>query len=126
MCKYCGKSHKHGSCLAYGRKCNTCHKPSHFEVCCKKGKAEHVKEVECVDSSDDSSDSQFFIGSICIENSDNEVLVIDVENDNTDNDNNETSEVFSVSSGKLAVIVGMFYKNPTVLILTKRLTLVYR
>ena len=57
--------------------------------------------IECVDSSDDSSDSEFFIGSISNENSDNKVLVIDVENDNTNNDDDETSEIFSVSSEKL-------------------------
>ena len=101
MCKFCGKTHKRGSCLVCGRKCNTFHKPNHFAVCCKKDKAKHVREVECVDSSDDSSDSEFFIGSISIENSDNEVLVMDVENDNTNNYNDETSVVFSVSSEKL-------------------------
>ena len=52
----------------------------------KKVKPKHVREVECVDSPDDSSDSEYFIGSNSIEKSDNEALVIDVKNDNTDND----------------------------------------
>ena len=91
MCKFCGKTQKHGNCRN-GRKCNTCNKPNHFAVCCEKSKAKHVREVEYVDSSDESSDSEFFIGSISIENSDNEVLVLDVGNDNTDDDD-KASEV---------------------------------
>ena len=117
MCKSCVKTYKRGSCPAYGRKCNTCHKPNHFAACCKKGKAKHVREVECVYSSDDSSDSEFFIGSISFQISDDEVL--DVENGHTDNDNkasqvppqryengskndeedNKTSEVLPQNSG---------------------------
>ena len=45
MCKFCGKTHKRGSCPEYAHKCNACHKPNHFAVCGKKGKAKHVREV---------------------------------------------------------------------------------
>ena len=34
-CAYCGKTHKKGQCLAYGRTCDLCKKLHHFASVCK-------------------------------------------------------------------------------------------
>ena len=36
-CKYCGKSHNRGNCLAFGKKCQKCSKENHFKSVCKSG-----------------------------------------------------------------------------------------
>ena len=36
-CKYCGKFHNRGNCLAYGKKCQKCGKDKHFKAVCRSG-----------------------------------------------------------------------------------------
>ena len=33
-CKFCSYAHKRGSCPAYDKVCNSCHKKGHFSKCC--------------------------------------------------------------------------------------------
>ena len=60
-CKYCGGSHKHRACPAYGKTCNRCSKPNHFERVCKLSKAPQANEVT-VDQP--AEDSDFYIASL--------------------------------------------------------------
>ena len=33
-CKFCNSTHLHGNCPAYGKKCRSCKRKNHFEICC--------------------------------------------------------------------------------------------
>ena len=39
-CKYCGSSHQHRQCPAYGKNCKACGKKSHFAKKCRSGKGQ--------------------------------------------------------------------------------------
>lgn len=68
-CKRCGTKHGKRSCPAYKKKCNTCGKLGHFEVCCRSKKKIHVvhnlKDDEASSQSSNSSDTMY-IGSITV------------------------------------------------------------
>ena len=62
-CKFCAGSHARGSCPAYGQKCNRCHRNNHYAKCCTK-RVQTVEEENLRPSSDSSSNTEFYIGSI--------------------------------------------------------------
>ena len=53
LCRYCGRSHLHRQCLAYGKTCTECNKIGHFKRVCrsKKTRAVHVVEPETIQDS---------------------------------------------------------------------------
>ena len=64
-CKYCGGSHKRGSCPAYGKLCRRCNKKGHFaSVCLSKSINFVEKEVVNYDETYNEDDFSFEIGTI--------------------------------------------------------------
>ena len=63
-CKFCAGQHKRGQCPAYNKRCNNCQKLNHFAKCCTRPKLRTIKHVDADSSSEDESESEFFIGSI--------------------------------------------------------------
>ena len=78
-CKFCSYNRKRGSCPAYGKVCNSCHKKGHLSKCCVNFKRHAIKQIN-VDESKfyDSNDKHLFIGVVTseenlkLEESDNE------------------------------------------------------
>ena len=77
-CKFCSYTHKCGSCLAYDKVCNSCHKKGHFSKCCINFKRQDIKQINIDESKFYGSDDEdLFIGTI----TSNENLKFE-ENDN--------------------------------------------
>ena len=58
LCGNCGRTHQKGYCPAQGKKCNFCHKLSHFEIVCRqKRKAVFTTKP----------DSDFFVGTLDVQ-----------------------------------------------------------
>ena len=57
-CGRCGYKHEHGKCAAYGQKCKKCGRQNHFAKCCK------TKNVHSVETQDNDSSDEFFVGAI--------------------------------------------------------------
>ena len=70
-CKFCGGSHKRGECPAFGQKCRSCRSMNHFAKCCPKAKK--VQQIECESSTESfvSSDDDFYIGLITVNQAEN-------------------------------------------------------
>ena len=66
-CRYCGKIHGKGQCLAYGKICSSCGKSNHFAAVCLTSKRGKVVHVENHSESTYSEGNEFFIGSVIVE-----------------------------------------------------------
>ena len=76
--KFCSNTHKCGSCPAYNKICNSCHKKGHFSKCCINFKRQDIKQINIDESKFYGSDDEdLFIGTI----TSNENLKFE-ENDN--------------------------------------------
>ena len=97
-CKFCSYTHKRGSCPAYEKVCNSCHKKGHFSKCCLNFKRQDIKQIKKDKSKFyDSDDEHLFIGAITSD----ENLKFE-ENDNEgsiDLDTNGTLINFKINSG---------------------------
>ena len=71
-CKYCGGSHRRGSCPAYKKTCNKCGKKGHFSSVCLSNKSLHYLENIEYEEEDDNS----FIGAIFDEEQDDQTDTI--------------------------------------------------
>ena len=63
-CKFCAGQHKRGQCPAYNKRCNNCQKLNHFAKCCIRPKLRTIKHVDADSSSEDESETEFFIRTI--------------------------------------------------------------
>ena len=75
-CNFCNSTHLRGNCPAYGKKCRSCKRKTHFEICCPHKEVKAVAEkfddsYSEVSQSSDSCDNEFFIDSINEESSSN-------------------------------------------------------
>ena len=97
-CKVCSYTHKRGSCPAYDKVCNSCHKKGHFSKCCISFKIQYIRQINKDESKFYNSDNEhLFIGAI----TSNENLKFE-ENDNEwliDLDANGTLINFKIDSG---------------------------
>ena len=97
-CKFCSYTQKRGSCPAYEKVCNSCHKKGHFSKCCLNFKRQDIKQIKKDESKFyDSDDEHLFIGAITSD----ENLKFE-ENDNEgsiDLDTNGTLINFKINSG---------------------------
>ena len=62
-CKFCAGSHSRGRCPAYGKQCNKCRHNNHYAKCCTK-RVQEIEEENFNYTSDSSSATEFYIGSI--------------------------------------------------------------
>eukprot|EP00794_Sanderia_malayensis_P014552 gene14552-16054_t len=73
-CKFCNSTHPRGKCPAYGKKCRSCKRKNHFEICCPHREVKAIAEKSDDFYDDDScsevssSNDEFFIDSISDEN----------------------------------------------------------
>ena len=97
-CKFCSYTHKRGSCPAYDKVCNSCHKKEHFSKCCVNFTRQNIKQINIDESkSYDSDDEHLFISAVTSD----ENLKFE-KNDNewsTDLDANGTLINFKIDSG---------------------------
>ena len=114
-CKVCSYTHKRGSCLAYDKVCNSCHKKGHFSKCCLNFKRQDIKQINIDESkSHDGDDEHLFIGAVTSD----ENLKFE-ENDNEwsiDLDVNGTLINFKINSGAQVNILTLnkYYRLETV------------
>ena len=52
-CRYCGGSHKRGSCPAYGQTCNKCKKSNHFSKVCQSKTVHNIQKQDNPVDTDD-------------------------------------------------------------------------
>ena len=45
-CRFCGRTHSHGRCPAYGKTCSKCSRKNHFAAVCRSNKAAHEVMAE--------------------------------------------------------------------------------
>ena len=81
-CKFCGGTHNRGACPAYTRKCNNCQRKGHYEKLWRK--SNNIREVDYGTSNSVQTENEedfspedgstFYVGTIDIDNVDNENL----------------------------------------------------
>ena len=91
-CKFCGGPHKRGEYPAFGQKCKTCRNMNHFAKCCPKAKK--VQQIECESSTESlvSSDDDFYVGLITVNQAENKESDYDDLHSLTDSDDESDNE----------------------------------
>lgn len=113
-CRYCGGSHRRGSCPAYGQTCNKCKKSNHFAKVCQA----KPKRVETIETND------FFLDSIELKinetkpTEEEEYYIDSISGDNEWRVNlnaSDTNICFKIDSGAHVNVISrkQFYKLKT-------------
>ena len=64
-CKFCSYTHKRGSCPAYDKLCNSCHKKGHFSKCCVNFKRHDIKQINIDKNKFHDSDDEYLFVHTC-------------------------------------------------------------
>ena len=117
-CKFCSGTHNKGNCPAYYRNYLKCNRKGHYSSCCNNFSRVHqVKEH--AESSTSDCDSEFFVGAIYNENTNNTLVAvkkmhsIGVNNDWTVKfETNGTDVIYKIDSGaQVNVMPESIYKT---------------
>ena len=114
-CRYCGQSHRRGSCPAYGQTCNKCKKLNHFSKVCQSKVSQNSQKVETIDA------NEFFLDSIELKNNEtdtndeeDEYCIDSISEDNewrVNLDTNNTNVCYKIDSGAQVNVISRKHFN---------------